>query len=600
MSRQHLLAIIGSGPSSIYLLKHILAISKDLTDNILSISLFEKTDFMGMGMPYSPAMVDKSNMANISSEEIPPLLTSFADWLKHLDDSTLLELNIERESINERSIFSRIALGRYLQSQYHGIIKELATAGVTVNEFVACPIVDICYNGPDEVTVITKNSQHSFNKVFIATGHYWPDNDLPNIGYFASPWPIAKLLPKRGEYLNYPIGTLGASLSAFDVIASLAAYHGEFVSESSGLEYRPAPGTERFMINMHSTHGRLPHLRYSLEKLQRKIYQRVSREDLLSLVDGHGYLRIDVFFNTICRPALREAFLKDGRDEIAELLNDKTLTFEAFIERMNSEHQYRDAFEGMRIEMFEARESVFGGKPIHWKEAIDDLIYTLNFHAELMPAEDHIFLMTKVMPFLLNVIAAMPLRSGEQLIALHDAGKLNIISGKTVLHEEQAGNGSVTVAVQQPKGSQNIDYQMFVDCTGQKSVEIEDYPFRSLVRDGVVRKARACFADARKAEVMQGIHKQQVVFEYGERIYYAGGIDIDGAYRVIGADGRPNNALFDLSFPHTSGVRPYSYGLQSCSDTGRIVAQALQLIFEDGEVKTELSETDVSTVYENV
>ena len=55
-----------------------------------------------------------------------------------------------------------------------------------------------------------------------------------------------------------------------------------------------------------------------------------------------------------------------------------------------------------------SEESVLEHKPIHWKETIDDLIYTLNFHAELMPAEDHLTLKSLVMPFLMNVIAAMP------------------------------------------------------------------------------------------------------------------------------------------------------------------------------------------------
>ena len=53
-----------------------------------------------------------------------------------------------------------------------------------------------------------------------------------------------------------------------------------------------------------------------------------------------------------------------------------------------------------------------------------------------------------------------------------------------------------------------------------------------------------------------------------------GGIDIDAVYRIIGADGISNPRIHDIAFPHTSGVRPYSYGLQACSDTAGIVVRA--------------------------
>jgi len=600
MSQKSRLAVIGSGPSAIYFLKHFLEQSHELAEKIVSIAIYEKGTYMGMGMPYSPAMVEKSNLANISSEEMPPLLTTLTDWLRGLDDSTLHELNIERRKVNERAIYSRIILGRYLQAQYQAIIEKITTAGVIVREFAECPILDILCEQPDEVTLITGNGLERYDKVLIATGHHWPDRDLPENGYFASPWPIKKILPKEGEYFNCMIGTLGASLSAFDVVGTLATHHGEFIATSSGLAYRNAPGTDNFRIKMHSSHGRLPHLSYSIEKLRRKVYQHVSREKLLDLTDAHGFLRIEVYFDIVCRPALREALVKDGLYETAGLLDNDTFTLKNFVEQMQAEHQYDDAFEGMRIEMVESRDSVLGRNPIHWKEVIDDLIYTLNFHAELMPAEDHIFLVSTVMPFLMNVIAAMPLQAGDQLLALYDAGKLDIISGKTFLQEKQMIDGLTTVTVEQSGGNEDVSYQMFVDCSGQKPVDIEDYPFPSLVHHGVVRRARAKFASDRGLEALSSKHKKRVVVENGVKIFYTGGIDIDGTYRIIGTDGRPNNALFDISFTHTFGVRPYSYGLQSCSDTGAIVVQALKLAFEDSNRQSDLSESEVTTIYEQV
>ena len=41
---------------------------------------------------------------------------------------------------------------------------------------------------------------------------------------------------KKDEFYNYPIGILGASLSAFDVVSSLTHRHGKFVEEKGVLK----------------------------------------------------------------------------------------------------------------------------------------------------------------------------------------------------------------------------------------------------------------------------------------------------------------------------------------------------------------------------
>ncbi|MBC7979063.1 MAG: hypothetical protein H7Y36_00700, partial [Armatimonadetes bacterium] len=239
------------------------------------------------------------------------------------------------------------------------------------------------------------------------------------------------------------------------------------------------------------------------------------------------------------------------------------------------EHDYPNAFEGMRLEMTEAEDSVLHHKPIHWKEVIDDLIYTLNFHAELMPAEDHLVLKSLVMPFLMNVIAAMPLDSGNQLLALYDAGKLEIVSGKVTIAEAQETPGMTTINLIDDDAGSSVSYRMFIDCSGQKALELENYPFPGLITHGAVRKARAHFHNsAGAANSLTDAQQEHLFFDEGEPLYHIGGIDIDGTFRLIGADGKPNRRIHDIAFPHTSGVRPYSYGLQACSDTGAIVVKA--------------------------
>jgi len=576
MKRNQRLAIIGSGASAIYLLKHLLDHAEILIQQLSEISIIEKSPIMGMGMPYSPLNADKYNMSNISSEELPELDIPLVQWMKEQDCEFLRSLGVEDETISESEVYSRLALGRYLNSQYQTLVGKLRIAGFTVRESPGCEVTDIkkSQNGDTFKLVIQNESLADFDRVIIATGHRWPQEDKPEQGYYASPWPISKLIPEGGKYINFEIGTLGASLSAFDVVSSLSHRHGKFIEGLGKWSFTPYPGAEDFKITMHAANGMLPHLQFAQVKPMRLIYRHVTRESLLELIDENGFLRLDTFYDQVCRPALADAFEKDNMSEMATKLAAPHFGLELFIETMSAKHDYANAFKGMRIEMVEAEDSVKNERPVHWKELMDDLIYTLNFHCELMPAEDHLKLKSVVMPFLMNVIAAMPLDSANTILALYDAGKLDIISGRAKISDNQDEKGKTTVEIDDDGKHSTASYGMFIDCTGQKPLELEEYPFPSLVKDGLIRKARASFADPDAATDLPEDKKEHLFQDDGELVLHTGGVDIDGTYRLVGKDGIPDPRLHDIAFPHTSGVRPYSYGLQACSATSEIVVSA--------------------------
>ena len=196
--------------------------------------------------------------------------------------------------------------------------------------------------------------------------------------------------------------------------------------------------------------------------------------------------------------------------------------------------------------------------------------YMLNYHAELLSAEDQFVLKGKLMPFVMNIVAALPLPSAEILLALRAAGKLELISGEAKVVESV--KGVTTVSVEHEGKTEETDYRMLVDCRGQKPLELADYPFPSLVTAESVRAASAPFRDA-AAEVPEGKEDLVISTAEGPRLL-TGGVEIDAIYRLVGADGTSNPRLYDIAFPHTSGVRPYSYGLQACSDTAEIVVRA--------------------------
>ncbi len=571
------LAVIGSGASAIYLLKHLLDALPALGGELEEVAIFEKSSLTGMGMPYNPLTTDRFNLANISSEELPALPETFAGWLRRQEEEVLEEFGLRGQEISESEVYSRLALGRYLQAQYRALVGDLQMNGVRLREYADCEITDI-RDDPEaeEVTLTAADGEvRRFGRVVIATGHSWSQSDVPERGYFSSPWPIAKLLPAPGTYFDFPIGTLGASLSAFDVITTLAHRHGTFRTEGDELIFEPHAEAGEFRIVMHSAEGLLPHLQYEMEKPLREIYRHVDRDGLLALENDEGFLRLAAYFDRVCRPALAAAFVRDGMPAVARKLGNAGFTIEDFVEAMTGKHKYADAFDGMRAEMKEARDSVENDRPIRWKEVLDDLIYTLSYHAELMPAEDHLALRHTVMPFLMNVIAALPLKSARTLLALRNAGKLDLVAGIVTLPEEQDRPGETIVEIESEDGLQRENFRMFVDCGGQKALDLEQFPFPGLVRPGAVRAARAVFADPAGGPASASEEDQsRISLENGRPVCRLDGIDIDSAFRVIGREEKANPRIFDIAFPHTSGVRPYAYGLQACSETSAILVQA--------------------------
>ncbi|MES2983449.1 MAG: FAD/NAD(P)-binding protein [Verrucomicrobiota bacterium] len=592
------LTVIGSGPSALYFLNHLSEGIPDLRDSIDSIVIFEKTALAGYGMPYHPETTDRYNRANISSEELPHLPEKFASWLQKRDREELARWGIEKEEISESEVYGRLALGEYFHNQFEVLVTRLQEAGIPVDVFTSCAVKDI-EDDPekDRIRIFTDTgTSQDFDTVVIATGHFWQAHDKPSEGFYSSPWPIFKFLPNDGEFLNHSVGTLGASLSAFDVISSLANRHGLFEETNVGMSYQPYDGTENFELVMHSSEGWLPHLQWDQVQPLRKIYRHISREKLLSLREKNGYLRLENYFDQVCRPALREAFLKDELHQVVKLISDPSYGIEEFVEEMTERHQYADPFEGMRQEFGKARDSVENHHPIHWKETLDDLMYCLNYHAELLPAEDHMLFKKIVSPFLMNVIAAMPLQSAKMLLALHEVQKVRLVAGKVKIQGAGKESGTTRVTVEDEHGSKEIEYRMFIDCSGQKPIEIEVFPFHSLAENGSVRDARADFLDQKKAEEIDADKRMS---EEGVSKLRIGGIDIDAAYRVISKDGLANPRIHDLSFPHTSGLRPYSYGLQACSATaGIVVNHWLEAIKTHGPENSNL--TEVSKNYHDL
>lgn len=575
------IGIVGSGPTTLYLLKYILDKIGTLKNHLIKITIFERENVLGMGMPYRPTTTDIYNLANISSEEIPLLKESFGDWLRNQDKDYLRELNITNLPIDDSKVYSRISLGHYFEDQLKKLILELRNCGVEIKEIVGTEVLDISVSNEKIVTIKDKNqNNYQFSTVIIANGHEWKEKDNPESGYFASPWPIHKLIPSENKKYNFPIGTLGASLSAFDVVTSLSHRHGIFKTVKGILKYFKSEENPDFKIVLHSSEGWLPHLQYEQQEPLREIYRHFSRNQILDLIDDRGFLRIEEFFDKLCRPVLIKAFTKDQLHDVVIKLNNPDFTFKNLVDVMSDKHHYTDSFEGMKLEMETAKNSVYNNVPINWMETLDDLMYSLNFHAELLPAEDHQYFEKEIMSFLMNVIAALPLQSAEILLALYDADCIELKTGRVNFPENCFIEGKTKIEIESPNGKvEKEEFKLFVNCGGGHKLNIENYPFESLVKEGIIRSPEAKF-----------------FIERSEKLKLSG-IEIDSSYRTINKDGEFNSFLYDINFTHTNGLRPYSYGLQACSATSLILIESwVAQILNGKNVGNEIE--DITKLYE--
>ena len=567
---EHLkLAIIGSGASTMYCLQHIVNHADALLTQFQTIAIFEKNQYLGFGMPYNPATTDKFNLSNITSEEIPKLPQTFADWLRDQDNEFLKSLNVTDAPIQDTNIYSRIALGHYFHNQFNMLIAQLKSTGFSVETYPKHEVKDIVSIADETIKIITNHSEYNCNRVVISTGHNIPKTDKPEIGYFESPWPIKKIIPKPSTYYTFEIGLLGASLSAFDVVTSLSHRHGSFQKDGDKLHYILNPKAEGFKITLHAAEGWLPHLQYEQEEPLREIYRHCSREKLLSLRNHDGTLNIDTFFNTVCKPALIKAFSKDKNKAMVKHLKDDSYSFKNFIETMVESHEYVDCFDGMKKELPQAKDSVIKKNPIHWMETLDDLMYALNYHIEWLSAEDNLFFNKTVKPFLMSVIAALPLESAKILLALHEAKVIDLVAGKVSNIDTSDHKTRIKIEHTDRRESTKT-YRMFVNCAGSDTIELEQFPFKSLTETGLISKAATKFENDYKDA--SSLVPANAMFKQSSGSYLlTGGIAVDSAYRIIGTDSTVSPHIYDIAFTHIHGIRPYSYGLQACNATAAIL-----------------------------
>lgn len=547
------IAILGGGPSGLFMFKRLVELGK----TNISIDIFERKQQLGAGMPYSHDGACDEHITNVSGNEIPEMVTTIADWIKTEDRDTLNRFHINPNHFNDYKVLPRLLFGRYLASQFNLLLKQAKANGIITRIHFGTDVTDII-DAPqaNTVTVITSESaRFEFDKVVVCTGHIWPKRHEGKVpGYFDSPYPPAKLAFKA----NYPIAIKGSSLTAIDALRTLARSNGDFSKNKDGkVEFKLNPESEGFKLVMHSRNGLLPAVRFHLEDSHLAKDAVLSDDEVAKTrAANNGFLPL----NYVYKKNFLDGLQANNPGFYEEI---KNLEVEEFVDKMMQLREEVPPFQLLKAEYAEAKKSIERKQSVYWKEMLAILSFAMNYPAKYFSAEDMQRLQKTLMPLISIVIAFAPQGSVEEMIALYDAGVLDIISvgddssveiipegGMVYYYDDEAGN---KVAAQ---------FKAFVDCVGQPHLLYNDIPYKSLLTNHTVTPARLRFSDQTEAlQQLNNGNKKVIKGHDGEYYLQVSGIAINDSFQLVDAYGALNERIYMMAVPYIGGYNPDYSGL---------------------------------------
>ena len=560
------IAILGGGPSGLFMFKRL--VESGRTD--FSVDIYEKSDELGAGMPYSKAGANTEHITNVSGNEIPELVTSVEEWIQTLPKDVLLQFRINPDKFNDYKVMPRLLFGKYLAAQFDLLKSKADAIGLSVETFLGKEIKDII-DDPDKNKVKIKladGSEFEYDNVIICTGHRWPkkfEGKIP--GYFDSPYPPSKL----GFKVNHPVAVKGSSLTAIDGIRTLARHNGEFkLNQNEKLLFELATGCEDFKIVMHSRNGMLPAIRFHLEDPHLLKDSILSKEEVAqNKAENGGFLSLDYVFDK----NFKQLF-QDKRPEFYSVI--KNLSMEDFVTVVMNKRTHSEPFKLFEAEYIEAEESIEKEESVYWKELLAVLSFAMNYPAKYFSAEDMLRLQKTLMPLISIVIAFVPQSSVEEMMALYEAGVLEIVAVGSDGEEEPQQEGGAIYRFTDENGVEQANYfETFIDCVGQPHLSFKDLPYQSLVEHKTVSPARIQFKNNEAG--LKEADANDKVERLDDKNYYLNvpGIAINDNFQIMDKFNALNERIYMMAVPYIGGYNPDYSGLDFCEAASERIVNAL-------------------------
>jgi len=550
------LGLIGGGPAALFLFKKI-------TETLppCRITIFESSSRLGCGMPYGARGASFEHVSNVSSDELPPFEPSLKDWMQSLPKEDLQTYGIDKNDFHEKEVVPRLLLGDFLESTFKSLIERSKKRGFEIEALLETRVTGLALDR--QMSIVFANDQkYEFEKIVICTGHHWPRSHEDKVdGYFDSPYPPEKLAKR----FNHTIALRGSSLTAVDAIKTMARNNGNFVEENGELIYKVDKDSKEFSIEMHSRQGFLPCLRVHMDEPYVKKDRIIAKDDIeKNIKENGGFLELDFLFEMGFKLPL-----KDTDPEFFETIKDMSL--EEFIEKMMSYRSQKDAFELFKEEYADSIKSIKREESVPWKEMLAALSIALNYPAKHMSAEDMLRLQKHLLPLVSTVIAFIPQSSAKELLAMHRAGRLKLVS--------DGDNGDVTIEdgkiVYSWEDTRKV-FKTFVDCVGQKPLQEKDFPFRDLQKQNVTSSARLRFRDQSIGKKLMSDGNEKV-FQDGQSYFLdVPGVNISDNFQLVDGDDIASDKVFLMAVPYMGGLNPDYSGLDFCANSADLIVEYLK------------------------
>ena len=536
------IAFVGAGPTTLYTLAAFL----EAGGRDVDITVFESEPTAGPGSPYRSGWNDPVLLANIASVEIPPVTETLSAWLRRQDAGTLTTLGLRGDAIDDRGIYPRVVLGRFLADQLVALIQRAAGQGVRITVRSQCRVVDVSAEPSEMRLAIVDQGGPTvdlrYDQVVLATGHQWPAGIRPRDGYHLTPWPSSTL----ARIPAVPVGILGSSLTAIDAVVAVAMAHGDFVEpgasgDDEGMQYQVRPGSEGLGLTMMSRRGLLPEADF-YSPLPPEPPVVMTPEALAEVAAGPVEGRLERAFALF----RREMALSDP--EYSRDVGLETATPETFATAYFARRADIDPFEWAADNLAEARRNMAEGNTIGWRYALLRLHEVFARIVPYLDAAQFDRFNRSLKPVFVDSYGAVPHRSISRLLALHRAERLQVIAlGETYTIDRETPLSGAIVQT----GGERRHFPVFVEATGQRALSGLQFPFLSLLSQGLIRD-----------EVEEGS---------GDSVR---GIAIDDTFRPV-SDHPAARRLFCLGLPFIMGRHPFIQGISSSHRMGQVVGREL-------------------------
>ncbi|MNB93310.1 hypothetical protein D3C75_404340 [compost metagenome] len=516
------IAIVGAGPTGIYTL---FALQK--TNTPLSITVYEQADEAGVGMPYSDEDNSRMMLANIASIEIPPLFSTYLDWLRNQNEAHLAHYGVQKSALHDRQFLPRILLGEYFRDQFVLLVEHARAQGseITVNE--SCPVIDIAAT-PEGVNLWTEGEPEpkSFDLAVIATGHVWPEEDASSRAFFPSPW--SGLMEAKIAAGN--VGIMGTSLSGLDAAMAVAIQHGIFVeADDEQIHFQLDEGSEALKIVLMSRSGILP---------EADFYCPIPYEPLTiateQAIDAAIEQGSEGLLDRIFQLMVEELQRADPAWSEAVALN--TLTADSLREAWFADREKNGPFRWAVSNLDEVERNKRDRRTVPWRYTILRLHEAVEKIVPHLTEQDRERFNTGLARVFIDNYAAIPSRSIRRLLALREAGIISILP--LGADYEMALKTDRTVINAEGK---SWSFDTFIDARGQKPLKTKDLPFP------VLRKQ---------------------LESAGEAIP-----DVGDDYTLLAPEYLRGKIAFG-ALPYLMHDRPFVQGLVVCAEIGESMAKA--------------------------